>query len=477
MRSRTSSSAGCRRASARSSCSAGNITGYEQLRDLIAEIRSYSPDVLIGVDEETGDVTRIEHTVGSSYPGALALGTVDDVDLTRRVAESAADMIAETGANVNFAPCVDVNLNPLNPVIGSRSFGDDPHLVARHGIAFCEGMQSRRVAATVKHFPGHGDTAVDSHYDLPVVHHDRGQLEEIDLVPFRACIDAGVHVVMTTHVVYPVLSDLPSTVSRPALTGLLREELGFDGVIATDAMAMRAISAGMGVAAATVASLAAGADLPCVDLSYADTRAVREEVIDAVRDGRLPEERLADAAARVRRLQRWARPAPASTWDPSVGLEAARRALIVDAPVPLAGPAYVVDAGRRMRRGVGVTSHGLLATLAERLPGSDGITLTEPPEKVGAVAAAAITAAAGRPIVVTVREAHRQAWQGELVAALSAGRPDTIVVGTGLPHDHALAPGRYLGALGCGRVNIVAVAEALSGRDVSPERADPGPTG
>jgi beta-N-acetylhexosaminidase len=441
----------------------GNITGYDQLVDLIAEIRRYSPDVLICLDEETGDVTRVEHTTGSSYPGALALGTIDDVALTRAVAESAADMIATTGANVNFAPCADVNINPQNPVIGARSFGSDPDLVARHSVAFVEGMQSRRVAAGAKHFPGHGDTSQDSHFSLPVVHHDRAQLDAVDLVPFRATIAAGVQIIMTTHVVYPVLDDGPSTVSRAALTDLLRTELGFDGVIATDGMAMEAISKGMGVPAGTVAALAAGADLPCVDLSFADTWAVRQEVIDAVGDGRLPAERLADAAARVRRLRDWATARPANTWDPAIGMVAARRALIVDAPVPLTRPAYVVDAGLRVRRGVGVTSPGLLAQLQAIRPETAGTTVAGEPADVQAVAGQAIAAAGDRQLVVTVREAHRQAWQAELIAALSAARPDTIIVGTGMPHDQKLAPGRYLGALGCALANIRAVAERLTG--------------
>lgn len=442
----------------------GNITGYDQLRDLIAEIRSYSPDVLIGVDEETGDVTRVEHTVGSSYPGALALGTVDDVELTRAVAASAADMIAGVGANVNFAPCADVNVNPLNPVIGARSFGADPELVARHTMAFAQGMQSRRVAATAKHFPGHGDTELDSHFSLPTVRHDRATLDAVDLVPFRAAVAAGVQLVMTTHIVYPLLSDLPSTVSAPALTDLLRGELGFDGVIVTDGMAMEAISKGMGVPAATVAAFAAGVDLPCVDLSYADARAVRQQVIDAVADGRLAEERLADAARRVRRLRDWATARPDQDWDPAIGLVAARRAVLVDAAVPLERPAYVVDAGLRIRRGVGITSRGLLGALTDLMPTTDGMTVGEVPADVGALARAALDAAGDRPLVVTVREAHRQQWQGELVAAMSAARPDTIVVGTGMPHDRALAPGRYLGALGSGRVNLQAAAELLVGR-------------
>ena len=198
---------------------------------------------------------------------------------------------------MNLAPVADANTNPLNPVIGVRSFGADPELVARHVEAFVAGTQRQGVAACAKHFPGHGDTSVDSHHDLPVV---EGDLEAA-LLPFRAAIGAGVRAVMTGHLRVPALDELPATLSRRILTGLLREELGFEGLVVTDALEMRAISAGVGVEEGAVLALAAGADSLCLghDLHEAAVGAVVRAIVAAVRAGRLPLERLEEAAARV----------------------------------------------------------------------------------------------------------------------------------------------------------------------------------
>ena len=191
----------------------------DRLRELTASLREARPDVLIGIDEEGGDVTRLEVARGSSYPGNGALGAVDDVELTERVAASIGADLAAVGVNLDFAPVADVNENPRNPVIGVRSFGASPDLVARHVAAFVRGLQRQGVAACAKHFPGHGNTEADSHLELPVVSGDvRPGLE-----PFRAAIDAGVAAIMTAHVVVPGLDELPATLSPAILTGVCFE--------------------------------------------------------------------------------------------------------------------------------------------------------------------------------------------------------------------------------------------------------------
>ncbi|HEY6052770.1 MAG TPA: glycoside hydrolase family 3 N-terminal domain-containing protein, partial [Gaiellaceae bacterium] len=202
---------------------AGNVRDEAQVAALTAALRAERPEVLVAVDEEGGDVTRLEWERGSSYPGNLALGAVDDVGLTERVAAAIASDLARAGISVNLAPVADVNSNPRNPVIGVRSFGPDPELVARHVAAFVGGTQSVGVAACAKHFPGHGDTAQDSHLELPVA---RPRLE-----PFRAAIAAGVRCVMTGHLLVPELDDRPATLSRRIVGDLLRGELGFDGLV------------------------------------------------------------------------------------------------------------------------------------------------------------------------------------------------------------------------------------------------------
>jgi len=190
---------------------------------LTAQFACGTADLLIAADEEGGDVTRLEARGGSSFPGNLALGAVDDVKLTRAVAAELGRRLAECGVNFNWAPSADVNSDPGNPIIGVRSFGAEPELVARNTAAYVEGLQSAGVAACVKHFPGHGDTAIDSHHAMPRIDVDARTLHERELVPFRAALAAGSKAVMSAHILVPALDpDLPGTLSPTVLTGLLR---------------------------------------------------------------------------------------------------------------------------------------------------------------------------------------------------------------------------------------------------------------
>ncbi|MBP0461537.1 glycoside hydrolase family 3 protein, partial [Streptomyces montanisoli] len=286
-----------------------NVVSREQLARLTGRLRAERESLLVAVDEEGGDVTRVEVGEGSSFPGNYALGTVDDVDLTRSVAAELGRTLVACGIDHNWAPSADVNANPDNPVIGVRSFGADPKLVARHTAAYVEGLQSVGVAACTKHFPGHGDTAVDSHHAMPRIDVGLDTLATRDLLPFRAAIAAGTKSVMSAHILLPALDpDRPGTLSPRILTGLLREELGFDGVIVTDGIDMQAIDSAYGMAQGTVLAVAAGADAICVGGGPSDEGTVlrlRDALVAAVRGGELPEERLAEAAARVRALAGW----------------------------------------------------------------------------------------------------------------------------------------------------------------------------
>lgn len=234
-----------------------NIASPDQLAALTAQLRAERDDVLVAIDEEGGDVTRLEVRTGSSFPGNHALGAVDDVVLTRDVAFELGRRLAACGVNLNWAPSADVNSNPDNPVIGVRSFGADTDLVARHTAAYVTGLQAAGVAACTKHFPGHGDTAVDSHHALPRIDADLSVLDARELAPFRAAIAAGTRAVMSAHILVPALDpDLPATLSRRILTGLLREELGYDGLIVTDGMEMQAIAAVYGIERGSVLAIA-----------------------------------------------------------------------------------------------------------------------------------------------------------------------------------------------------------------------------
>ncbi|MGK5549717.1 glycoside hydrolase family 3 protein [Streptomyces sp. URMC 127] len=455
-----------------------NIASPAQLAALTAQLRAERGDVLVAVDEEGGDVTRLEVRTGSSFPGNLALGAVDDTRLTRAVARELGRRLAECGVNLNWAPSGDVNSDPDNPVIGVRSFGSDPHLVARHTAAYVQGLQSAGVAACTKHFPGHGDTAVDSHHDLPRIDAGLGTLRTRELVPFRAAVAAGTKAVMSAHILLPALDPgLPATLSPAALHGLLRAPvadggLGFDGLIVTDGMEMRAISGTYGIERGSVLALAAGADAICVGGGLADEDTVlrlRDALVAAVRAGELQEERLADAAARVRALARWTSgegaagaaeegTAPA----PEVGLTAARRALRVTAAPghePLTGPAYVAAFTPVANIAVGdETPWGVGAELARLLPGTETGTYG----RDAARAADVLAAAGGRRIVAVVRDVHRHGWMAEALDAVVAARPDTVVVEMGLnaaPPRGAL----HVATHGAARVCGTAAAEALAG--------------
>ncbi|MEU7166950.1 glycoside hydrolase family 3 N-terminal domain-containing protein [Streptomyces morookaense] len=444
-----------------------NIESPEQLAALTAQLRAEYADVLVAIDEEGGDVTRLEVRTGSSFPGNLALGAVDDTELTRAVARELGRRLAACGVNLNWAPSADVNSDPDNPVIGVRSFGADPQLVARHTAAYVEGLQSAGVAACTKHFPGHGDTAVDSHHDMPRIDADLGTLHARELVPFRAAVAAGTKAVMSAHILLPALDPrLPATLSPAALHGLLRAPvadggLGFDGLIVTDGMEMRAVAGTYGIGRGSVMAIAAGADAICVGGGLADEDTVlrlRDALVDAVRGGELAEERLADAAARVRALVApvGTPPVPAA---PGIGLAAARRALRVTAAPgwnPLDGAVYVAAFAPVANIAVGdETPWGVGAELARLLPGTT--TATYGP---GADAATVLAAAGNRRVVAVVRDVHRHPWMADALRALLTARPDTAVVEMGL-NQAPPAGALHVATHGAARVCGTAAAETL----------------
>lgn len=445
-----------------------NIASAEQLAALTAQLRAERDDVLVAIDEEGGDVTRLEVRTGSSFPGNHALGAVDDVDLTREVASELGRRLAACGVNLNWAPSADVNSNAANPVIGVRSFGADTALVARHTAAYVTGLQSAGVAACTKHFPGHGDTAVDSHHALPRIDADASVLADRELAPFRAALAAGTRAVMSAHILVPALDpDHPATLSRPVLTDLLRGELGYTGLIVTDGMEMQAIAATYGIERGSVLAVAAGADAICVGGGLADdetVRRLRDALVAAVRAGELPEERLAEAAERVRELARWtAAEAPVTDGDrrADVGLVAARRALKLTGAAsftPLTDPPYVAAFTPVANIAVGdETPWGVAAELTRLLPGTETGTYTG--EDAGR---AALEASDGRRVVAVVRDEHRHPWMAAALDDLLESRPDTIVVEMGVPQA-APRGALHIATHGAARVCGRAAAEVIAG--------------
>ena len=417
---------------------AGNVESPEQ----VARLTSALHGLLVAVDEEGGDVTRLEARTGSSYPGALALGTVDDTGLTSDVAAALAADLAAAGITMNLAPVADVNTNPNNPVIGVRSFGFDPELVARHVVAFVEGTQRQGVAACAKHFPGHGDTAVDSHVGLPVVEGD----VEAALVPFRSAVAAGVQAVMTGHLLVPRLDrDEPATLS-PAVLRLLREELGFDGVVVTDALDMRAVSGSVGLGEAAARALAAGADALCLGQESGDSGVaeVHRAILGAVASGTLAAERVEEAAARVEAVVRWAAPDPAGPGR-AAAAAAARRGLRSEGDVHVDAP-LVVELDAEPSIAAGRVGYGFRDAARRVWPD-----------------ASFDSGGDGRRLVLVLRDAGRRPEQQAAARELLARYPRAVVVETGLPGWRPEGATGYVATLGAGRVNLDAAAELLAG--------------
>ncbi|GAA2122765.1 glycoside hydrolase family 3 protein [Streptomyces synnematoformans] len=467
-----------------------NIVDPEQVAALTAALRAENPDLIIAIDEEAGDVTRIEAGTGATRPGNLALGAVDDVELTEQVAYDIGRQLHAMGVSLNYAPSADVNSNPKNPVIGVRSFGARTDLVCRHTAAWIRGLQSAGVAACAKHFPGHGDTSVDSHHGLPHVAADAREIARTALPPFTAAMEAGVRTVMTAHMLIPAYDDrLPATLSPRVIGDLLRRELGFTGLVVTDGIEMGAVSGPYGIAGATVRALAGGVDAVCVGGESAEqsvTAGLTDAIAAAVRDGSLPEERLAEAAARVREFAAWSaaltRSVPAG--DPrgdagrDIGLVAARRAVRVHradqdlrgtAPFPLVGDPHVVEFTPVTSLAIdGRTPWGVADPLRALRPGTTSVRIAES-ELTGAAGGAAdvldgraLRPADGRALVVVVRDAARHPWMSQALADLVRRRPDALVVEMGLPADDR--PGAvHLSTHGATRVSGIAAAEVLTG--------------
>jgi beta-N-acetylhexosaminidase len=286
----------------------GNIENTAQVAALNESIQTTAKEagvlpLFISIDQEGGLVCRLTQGV-TVFPGNMALGATGSDTLAASSAEVMARELRALGITMNFAPVVDVNSNPANPVIGIRSFGSSPEEVARLGRASIAPYRQAGVVCTAKHFPGHGDTDVDSHVGLPIVNHDRSRLEAIELYPFRAMVRGGVPAVMTAHVVVPALdpSGLPATLSAPILD-ILRKEIGFSGLIITDSMGMGAIVQGWGLEEAAILSFLAGADILLYGADKGHEPDEQDRVylalLDAVRSGRIPMKRLNASVRRI----------------------------------------------------------------------------------------------------------------------------------------------------------------------------------
>jgi beta-N-acetylhexosaminidase len=269
-------------------------------------VQSLAQDVplWVSVDQEGGRVARLKAPF-TEWPPMAVLGRSGDTKLARRFAEALAAELLAVGITLDYAPVLDIHTNPKNPVIGDRALAEDAEAVGRLGVAIVDGLQSSGVAACGKHFPGHGDTSVDSHLELPLVEHPPDRIRRVELVPFRDAIRAGVAFIMTAHVLVPSLDEeRPATLSPRVVQAILRDELQYQGVILSDDLEMKAIAAHHAVPDAAVQAIAAGCDGLLICSGDVDTQAATlEALVHAVEDGRIPVKRLEDALQRLARAK------------------------------------------------------------------------------------------------------------------------------------------------------------------------------
>lgn len=436
-------------------------------------------DLIVAIDEEGGDVTRLQASGGSALPGNAALGLVDDEALTRSCAAALGRVLALAGVNLDLAPCLDVASEPLNPVIGVRSFGADPHLVTRHGRAFAVGLAEAGVACCGKHYPGHGSTRVDSHLDLPVMTVDDDLLRRRDEGPFLAVL-GQLDAVMTGHLVVTARGREAASLSPWATTAL--RTAGLTGPVVTDALGMRAITDRLGLGEACVRALAAGADLLCLDAPHLrDAEAAVAEAVAAidaaVASGRLDPGMLAASAARNAAL---ALRAGAPTLGPAggeaapdpfedaveaawndlavLGAQAAHRAVRWRGEVVLTGPPLVFDIRRRTGPASGPVSSAFDLALRNAWVATEVVVPLDPAEITETLDVAPV----GHDVVVLSRAARADRAERAAVAAVLAVRPDALVVHTGVVEAAPEVP-RLVCTLGNGAANADALVNLVRG--------------
>lgn len=461
-----------------------------QVPALSAAIRAANPHAVIGVDEEGGNVTRLQSRDGSTIPGAAALGALGEPDTTEAAGRAIGRLCRAAGINLTIAPVADVNTNPRNPVIGVRAFGADTVLVSAHTAAAVRGIQSLGVAACAKHFPGHGDTVADSHMDAARVELTLAQLAESHLPPFQAATDAGVAAMMSAHIIVPELGEAPATLN-PAAGALLRG-MGFDGVLITDALDMAAVRATVGPGEGGVLALLAGNDLLCVGnplnayTTGRDDESCYTEVYDALFEaaasGRLPVEVLRRAAARVQALADWsagsfADAAARETDDDVDWVGVAARACRRDSPgarpvLTGAGRVTLLDARTGHNMAAGPTGNFIATAL-----GSYPVTELDAAELSGAELEAALLqgqgAAGGGSAVLVLVDSLASAGQQETLEMALAAAPQAVCINAGLAPEEP-TPFASIHAHGFSRVTADAVVRVLE--TAQPAHPAPGST-
>jgi beta-N-acetylhexosaminidase len=446
-----------------------DVESAEQLRALTDAAHGLREHVLLAADEEGGDVSRLEYAGGTSMPGNLALGRIDEPAVTESAAYEIGLSLRDAGIDWNLAPSVDVAVNPASP-LGTRCFGAERGRVAVHAAAWVRGLQAAGASACAKHFPGHGTDTADPHFGATTVEVTADELVASYLDPFRAAIDAGVDSIMVSHDRLPAVDpDLPAAISAPVVTGLLRDELGYDGVVFTDALEMGGIAQVADLPTAAVLAIAAGADALCLgSFAYGeDVDVAAAALVAAVRDGRLTEERLRQANERIARLG--TRPRAGDERDTDLGVRLAERARTVRGDARLRGSHVLsVRLTASVSPAVGRPDWGVEGLLAAA--GRDVTAVVVDGDSYSG--AGMVRAEIGQfrseygddaPIVIQVRGAHRYEWTRPVLADLRDRCPDAVVVDMGLPAEPFETFRGCVQAFGASRACAQAAAAVLLG--------------
>ena len=439
--------------------------------------------LIIATDQEGGPVRRLG-ALGTAWPAAMAMGSAADVTLTRTTYRALGEELADIGVNLDFAPVADLNSSARNPVIGLRSFGDDPTTVAEHVRAAVLGLRDAGIGATAKHFPGHGDTTVDSHEALPSVTRDREELFSREFVPFRAAIDANVDAMMTAHVLLPLLTGdkLPATLSRAVLEDILRKELGFQGVICTDDMEMRAIADAYGPGEAAVRALQAGADLVLFH-SLEPALAAQQSLAKAVNDGRLDAGRVDASLKRIEALRN--RLAQRSTTSPidraanaALARDVAQRAIALVRsaagmpPLALQSGArvFIVNFENRAAGGERPSSTARVSSALGKVFAAAGYRVTEQLRSIEPAGheykQLLMAAGSADAIVALTRRAFMHSLQARAVSDLAMFGKPVVAVAAREPYDALDLPDNVavIASFGDDEAALDAAAQVLLGR-------------
>ena len=453
-----------------------NVDTPDKLAQLNADLQSAArhsgqPGLFISIDQEGGMVTRMREAKGyTEFPSQMAVAATGDIENVRRIARAISVELGAVGINMDLTPVLDVNNNPDNPVIGTRSFGSDPKRVADYGTAFIEAMQASGILAIGKHFPGHGDTNIDSHVALPSILHDRARLEAVEFVSFRAAMRAGVAGVMSAHITFPAIDPTPglaATLSPRVMTGLVRDEMKYDGLLMTDSLIMGALKeSGYPAPQAAATALQAGVDILLFHGDYAQHRQAHKLIAEKVKSGEIPLARLDAAVRRVLIAKQHFGITPYETRTTAkVGapeIKSASRDIAAQSitllrddahliPLPADAKLLVVETAKDMGLG-----NALGATFVE----------VNPQPKVADISMVMGLAKNGRTVIVATTDVPRNKQQADLVNALLKEKIHTVVVAVRGPYDLLQMPNvpTYLASYGLNPPSLEALAAVLTGR-------------